>query len=82
MDSFHLDEIALGTSARILAINEGALNASEARRLSEFGFEIGAVVEPLHRAGLFARDPIAVRVGRMTIALRRAVAAAIEVERA
>ncbi|MBU6207518.1 MAG: FeoA domain-containing protein, partial [Alphaproteobacteria bacterium] len=29
--------------------------------------------------GLFGRDPIAVRIGRMTVALRKAVASKIEV---
>jgi len=35
-------------------------------------------VESLHR-GPFGRDPIAVRVGRMTVAIRRAHARAIHV---
>ncbi|MEX6507175.1 ferrous iron transport protein A [Jiella sp. M17.18] len=39
-------------------------------RLLEFGMTEGAVVEILHE-GAFGRDPIAVRVGGMTIALRR-----------
>jgi len=50
----------------------------EARRLRELGFDEGADVEVLHRSSLGA-GPIACRVGRMTVALRRAVAGAIHV---
>jgi ferrous iron transport protein A len=46
------------------------------RRLLEMGFVEGAAVELLHE-GLFGRDPIAVRVDGVTIALRRKEAAAI-----
>ena len=40
------------------------------RRLLEFGFVEGAVVEVLHE-GLFGHDPIAVRLDDMRVALRR-----------
>ena len=79
MKRFHLHELSLNTPAKIAGINWAALQAGEAQRLRAFGFEEGAKIEPLHRAGLFGRDPIAVRIGRMTIALRRAVAEHIEV---
>jgi len=46
------------------------------RRLRELGFAEGVEVEPLHR-GFIGRDPLACRIGRMTIAIRRAQAAAI-----
>ncbi|NOG70861.1 FeoA family protein [Roseicella sp. DB1501] len=49
------------------------------RRLLELGFIEGARVEILHQ-GLFGRDPIAVRVNGMTIALRRREAVAILVD--
>jgi ferrous iron transport protein A len=77
---FHLHELALNTPARIAAIDWEALVPAEAQRLRAFGFEAGADVELLHRAGLFARDPLACKIGRMTVALRRAVAAAIQVK--
>ena len=48
------------------------------RRLLEFGFVEGARVEILHE-GAIGRDPIAVRVQGMTIALRRREAMAIKV---
>jgi len=74
-----LHELASNTPSRIAAIDWTALNDSEAQRLRAFGFEVGAHVELLHRAGLFGGDPIAIKIGRMTVALRRAVAKSIEV---
>ena len=44
----------------------------------ELGFDEGVAVEVLHRAGLRG-GPIACRIGRMTVAIRRAVAAAVHV---
>ena len=41
-------------------------------------FDEGVAVEPLH-LGPFGRDPLAVRVGRMTVAIRRAHARAVQV---
>ena len=49
-----------------------------ARRLRELGFDEGVEVEVLHRAR-FGSGPVACRIGRMTVALRRAVAAAVHV---
>ncbi len=48
------------------------------RRLLELGFVEGARVEILHQ-GLFGRDPIAVKLDDMRVALRRREARAIEV---
>jgi ferrous iron transport protein A len=48
------------------------------RRLIELGFIEGARVEILHE-GLFGRDPIAVRVDDLTVAIRRREAMAIVV---
>lgn len=45
-------------------------------RLLEIGFEEGLEVELLHE-GPIARDPLAVRVGQMTVALRRMEADAV-----
>jgi ferrous iron transport protein A len=44
------------------------------RRLLEFGFVEGAVIEVLHQ-GLIGQDPIALRVDDMRVALRRRDAA-------
>jgi len=46
--------------------------------LRELGFDEGVSVEMLHRATLWG-GPVACRIGRMTVALRRPVAAAIRV---
>ena len=73
-----LESLPLRRRATVSAIDWGRLAAPEARRLREFGFEEGVSVELLHRATLF-RGPLACRIGRMTIALRRNVAAAITV---
>jgi ferrous iron transport protein A len=64
--------------ATVAAIDWERLAVPEARRLRELGFDEGVHVEVLHRARL-GRGPIACRIGRMTVALRRAVAGAIHV---
>jgi ferrous iron transport protein A len=48
-------------------------------RLLEIGFEEGLSVELLHQ-GPIGRDPLAVKIGSMTIALRRAEADAIIID--
>ena len=73
-----LDQLKVGTKARVLSIDWDALEQSESCRLRHFGFDEGMVVEPLH-LGPFGRDPIAVRVGRMTVAIRRKHALAVRV---
>ncbi|MBO9557490.1 MAG: ferrous iron transport protein A [Caulobacter sp.] len=49
------------------------------RRLLEMGFVEGAAFEVLHE-GLFGRDPIALRIDDMRVALRRREAAAVTVQ--
>lgn len=73
---FPLDRLPVGTIATIAAI-EG-LAQEELLRLRHLGFDEGVAVEPLH-LGPIGRDPIAVRVGRMTVAIRRSHARAIQV---
>jgi ferrous iron transport protein A len=77
-ETITLDALKLGTRARVLSIDWNGLDEAEACRLRHFGFDEGIAVEPLH-SGPFGRDPIAVRVGRMTVAIRRKHAAAIRV---
>lgn len=55
-----------------------SLSVPEARRLRELGLDEGVEVELLHRAGMLG-GPIACRIGRMTVALRRHVANAVHV---
>ena len=73
-----LDQLKRGTRAHIAAIDWGSLGEDEARRLKHFGFDEGVSIEPLH-LGPFGRDPLAVRVGRMTVAIRKAQARAVKV---
>ena len=78
----NLAELPLSTEATIATIDWSALSERDARRLRELGFDEGVTVTPLHGGGFVARDPLAVRVGRMTVAIRRAHAVAIGVEAA
>ncbi len=80
LNEVRLDELPLNESLRITAVDWDMLSIGEARRLREFGFDAGTEVETLHRGWFLFDDPIAVRVGRMTVAIRRAHAAAIQVE--
>lgn len=74
-----IDRLQPGQTAQIIAIDRAGLDPQTARRLQELGFDEGVDVEMLHRAP-FGGDPLAVRVGNMVVALRRAMAALIEVE--
>ena len=61
-----------------MGVDWDSLSEKDARRLRELGVDEGVEVEKLHK-GPFGIDPIACRIGRMTIALRSAQAAAIAV---
>ena len=70
----------LGSAVRVMHVAWDRLESGEARRLRALGVDVGAVLKLAHR-GIFAgRDPLAVEVGRMTVALRREHALAIMVE--
>jgi len=82
-----LGSVQLGFKGRISAVQSGNGSGQSANgsdrpvedlesRLIELGFVEGASVEVLHE-GLLGRDPIAVRVDGVTIALRRREAMAI-----
>mgnify|MGYP002780765331 CR=1 FL=1 len=73
-----LDQLTVGRQARIDSVDWDALDPGEGSRLRHFGFDEGVTVEPLH-LGPFGRDPLAVKVGRMTVAIRRNHARAIRV---
>lgn len=76
--ALRLDLLPMRTHATIRAIDWGSLG-DDARRLRNLGFDDGVAVQPLHAAPV-SHDPIAVRVGRMTVAIRRAHARAMTVE--
>jgi len=75
-----LDTLPPRRRAEIVAVDWSVLAPEEAKRLQALGFDTGARVAITHR-GIFAgRDPIALKMGRSTIALRRAHARAMTVE--
>lgn len=75
-----LDLLPIGQAARIVAVDWPSLVSEEARRLRALGLEEGARVSVCHRGVLGGRDPIAITVGRMTVAVRRVHAVAMQVE--
>jgi len=74
-----LDQLGFDTPATVAAIDWPALSEGDAKRLRNLGVDEGVAVEALHGAP-FGRDPLAIRIGRMQIALRLAQARAISVE--
>ncbi len=74
-----IDGLGIGVTARITAVNWAALASDEAKRLQALGFDEGAEISIAHRGVFAGRDPIALRIGSMTIALRRSHARAITV---
>ena len=75
-----LDQLPLNRAAVIRAIDWDVLPDQEGHRLRSLGFEPGVTIEAMHKGILMWCDPLAVRVGRMTVALRINVAAAIDCE--
>ena len=75
-----LDLLPLGQLARISAVDWAALAPDEAQRLQALGLDIEARVAIAYRGVLGGYDPLAITVGRMTVALRRAHARAMSVE--
>ena len=75
-----LDALEGEKTATIRNVDWSAMAADEAKRLRALGIDEGAQVTVAHRGVFGTRDPIALRLGRMTVALRRSHALAIEVE--
>jgi ferrous iron transport protein A len=75
-----LDALPLNTRARISAVDWAQLAPDEAKRLQALGIDAGAEVSIDHRGVFAGSDPLAIAIGRMTVALRRAHAAAMTVE--
>jgi ferrous iron transport protein A len=74
-----LDLLPPRRRAEIVAIDWAVLAPDEAKRLRAMGIDEGARVAIAHR-GIFAgRDPIAILIGRMTVAIRRSHAKAMTV---
>lgn len=75
-----LDHLSVGLPARIVAVDWASLVEEEAQRLRALGFDEGARVSVAHRGIFLGHDPIAITIGRMTVALRRSHARAMHVE--
>jgi ferrous iron transport protein A len=75
-----LADLARGTTARVVSVAtaDATTPAGLGRRLAELGFLPGEAVRIVAR-GLMAREPIAVRIGTGTFALRLFEAACIRV---
>ena len=74
-----LDSLPIGQRARITAVDWSVLAPDEGQRLRALGIDEGARVAISHR-GIFAgHDPIAIMIGRMSVAIRRAHARAVRV---
>ncbi|MEO6717166.1 MAG: FeoA family protein [Novosphingobium sp.] len=75
-----LDQLPLGPTARIVAVDWTLLADEEGQRLRALGIDQGAVVAVAHRGVFGGGDPLALTIGRMTVALRRSHARAMQVE--
>ena len=77
----YLSDLKIGETSIVQGFDTARLDDQEFAadledRLLEIGFEEGLGVELLHQ-GPFGRDPLAVKIGTMTVALRRTEASAI-----
>jgi ferrous iron transport protein A len=75
-----LDTLPTECRARITAVDWSLLAPEEAKRLRALGIDEGAEIAIAHRGVFAGKDPIAVEIGRMTVALRRSHAKAMKVE--
>jgi ferrous iron transport protein A len=73
-----LDQLAAGRLATVVALQPPEENPEWHRQLLDLGFLPGESVQVLRRAAP-GGDPLAVRVGGSTYALRRAEAASVQV---
>lgn len=75
----NLDNAPLTTPLRVKRVHSDALNEERARQLEEIGFLPGEQVSVMTRA-FPGGDPLVVRVGLSTFALRRAEARCVELQ--
>lgn len=73
-----LDQLAAGLAATIADLRSPPGRPEWQRHLQDLGFQAGEQVKVLRRAAL-GGDPLVVRVGDSTYALRRAEAACIAI---
>jgi ferrous iron transport protein A len=77
-EHLRLTDLPRDRMATVAGVDWQALTAPEARRLRELGLDEGVEVELLRPSGLLG-GPVACRIGRMIVALRKHVAGAIHV---
>jgi len=75
-----LDDLPRYSIARIVSVAWDGLPEAESKRLRALGIDEGALVSTSFRGIFFGKDPIALNIGRMTVAIRRVHARAISVE--
>ena len=75
-----LDQLPPRRRASIVAIDWDSVAPEEAKRLQALGIDEGVEVAVAHRGVFGGRDPLAILIGRMVLALRRNHAAAMTVE--
>ncbi|OCC22430.1 iron transporter [Croceicoccus estronivorus] len=75
-----LEELPTGKRARITAVDWSLLAPEEGQRLRAMGLDEGARVAVAHRGVFAGRDPLSIMVGRMSVAIRRSHAQAMQVE--
>lgn len=75
-----LDQLPVGETARIGRVDWDAIASDEAKRLQALGIDQDAEISILHRGVFLGADPLAIRIGAMTVALRRSHAHAITIE--
>jgi ferrous iron transport protein A len=74
-----LDQLPFRTPATVTSVQWTSLTPAEAHRLRNLGLDEGVQIESLH-GGPVGRDPLAIRIGRMMVAIRRVHARTITVD--
>ncbi|MEW4467587.1 FeoA family protein [Parasphingorhabdus sp. JC815] len=74
-----LDQLSMRQRASISAIDWDSMSELEGGRLRALGLDEGVEVEKVHKGMFGLSDPIALKVGRMMIAIRKSHASAISV---
>jgi len=75
-----LEALERGAPARIISVDWSAIAPEEGKRLRALGIDRGTQITIAHRGIFGGKDPLAIVIGRMTIAIRRVHAAAMSVE--
>ena len=74
-----LDQLPMRQRAMISAIDWTSMSENEGAKIRDLGLDEGVDVEKLYQGIFGLQDPIALKVGRMMIAIRKSHAAAISV---